>query len=62
MEPALKDGDRIFIDQNVDPLQRGDIVVFYYPADPTKSYIKRIVGLPGDAVEIRGGKVANTFA
>src|SRR4030095_14772710 len=42
MEPALKDGDRIFIDRNVDPLQRGDIVVFYYPADPTKSFIKRI--------------------
>ena len=57
MEPALKDGDRIFIDQNLDPLQRGDIVVFYYPADPTKSYIKRIVGLPGEAIENRGGKV-----
>src|SRR5438445_5388867 len=56
MEPALKDGDRIFIDQNVDPLQRGDIVIFYYAADPTKSYIKRIVSLPVDAVEIRGGK------
>jgi len=57
MEPALKDGDRIFIDRNIDPLQRGDIVVFYYPADPTKSYIKRVVGLPGEAVEIRAGKV-----
>ncbi len=57
MEPALKDGDRIIIDRNVDPLTRGDIIVFYYPADPTKSYIKRIVGLPGEAVEIRDGKV-----
>jgi signal peptidase I len=57
MEPALKDGDRIFIDQSVDKLQRGDIVVFYYPVDPTRSYIKRIVGLPGEAVEIRDGKV-----
>jgi signal peptidase I len=57
MEPALKDGDRIFIDRNVDKLQRGDIIVFYYPVDPTKSYIKRIVGLPGEAVEIRDGKV-----
>jgi signal peptidase I len=57
MEPALKDGDRILIDRNVDALQRGDIVVFYYPVDPKKSYIKRIVGLPGEAVEIREGKV-----
>ena len=57
MEPALKDGDRIFIDRKVDALKRGDIVVFYYPADPAKSYIKRIVGLPGEAVEIREGKV-----
>src|SRR5260370_16336984 len=60
MEPALKDGDRIIIDRNVDPLTRGDIIVFYYPADPTKSYIKRIVGLPGEAVEIRTGKLLLT--
>ena len=57
MEPALKDGDRIIIDRSVDPLKRGDIVVFYYPADPTKSYIKRIVGLPGESIEIREDKV-----
>ncbi len=57
MEPALKDGDRILIDRNVDPLKRGDIVVFYYPVEPAKSYIKRIAGLPGEAVEIRGGTV-----
>ena len=57
MEPELKDGDRLIIDRNVDPLKRGDIIVFYYPAEPTKSYIKRIVGLPGEAIEIREGKV-----
>ena len=57
MEPALKDGDRLIIDRNVDPLNRGDIVVFYYPAEPTKSYIKRFVGLPGETIEIRDGKV-----
>jgi signal peptidase I len=57
MEPALKDGDRLIIDRNVEPLKRGDIIVFYYPAEPTKSYIKRIVGLPGEAIEIREGKV-----
>ena len=57
MEPELKDGDRIIIDRSVDSLKRGDIIVFYYPADPTKSYIKRIVGLPGESVEIRDGKI-----
>ena len=57
MEPALKNGDRILVDRNFDKLDRGDIVVFYYPVDPTKSYIKRIVGLPGEAVEGRDGKV-----
>src|ERR1700752_632391 len=57
MEPALKDGDHIIIERNVDPLKLGDIVVFYYPSDPSKSYIKRIVGLPGETIEIREGKV-----
>jgi signal peptidase I len=57
MEPALKDGDRLFIDRAVDKLNRGDIVVFHYPVDPSKSYIKRVVGLPDESVEIRDGKV-----
>jgi signal peptidase I len=57
MEPALKNGDRLLVDRNVDKLERGDIVTFYYPADPSKSYIKRVVGLPGEAIEIRDGKV-----
>src|SRR5713226_4025042 len=57
MEPALKEGDRIFVNRSIDQLERGDIVVFYYPVDPTKSYIKRIVGLPREAVEIHEGKV-----
>ena len=57
MEPALKNGDRIFVDRSVDKLERGDIITFYYPADPSRSFIKRVVGLPGEAVEIRDGKV-----
>ena len=57
MEPALKDGDRLFIDRAVDKLNRGDIVVFHYPFDPSKSYLKRVVGLPGETIEIRDGRV-----
>lgn len=57
MLPTLRDGDRIFIDRNFDKLQRGDIVIFYYPEDPRRSYIKRIIGLPNEAVDIREGKV-----
>jgi len=38
-------------------MERGDIVVFWFPDDPSKSYIKRVVGLPGETVEIREGRV-----
>ena len=57
MRPALNDGDRILIERNPDKLERGDIVLFLYPDAPVKSYIKRIVGLPNETVDIREGKV-----
>ena len=57
MLPALKDGDKIIVDRRFDKLERGDIVIFYYPEDRRKSYIKRIVGLPGETIEIRDGNV-----
>ena len=60
MEPRLGDGDRIVVNKFVyrfQPIERGDIVVFWYPRDPSVSFIKRIVGLPGDLVEIRAGHV-----
>ena len=57
MSPALNDGDRIIIDRRFEKLERGDIVVFLYPHDPVKSYIKRIVGLPNETVEVREGEV-----
>jgi signal peptidase I len=57
MMPALNDGDGIFISRTFEKLERGDIVVFYYPPEPSKSYIKRIVGLPNEEVEIADGKV-----
>ncbi len=60
MMPRLTNHERIFINKFVyhfEPIQRGDIVVFYYPLDPSKSYIKRVVGLPGELVSIRDGRV-----
>jgi signal peptidase I len=57
MSPALNEGDLILVTKGFDKLQRGDIVVFYYPADPSQSFIKRIIGLPGEEIEISEGKV-----
>ena len=57
MMPALNDGDLIIIDRNPAKLERGDIVIFLYPNDPVKSYLKRIVALPNETIDIREGKV-----
>ena len=56
MNPLLSDQERIFINKFIyhfEPIDRGDVVVFWYPLDRSKSFIKRIVGLPGETVEIR---------
>jgi signal peptidase I len=60
MEPGLEDQERIVINKLVYRLEsvaRGDIVVFRYPRDPRKSFIKRVIGLPGDHVHIAYGHV-----
>ena len=67
MMPKLHDQDRIFVNKFIYPLRewlgdetpikRGDIVVLLYPNDPSKSYIKRVVGLPGERVEVVDGKL-----
>ncbi len=62
MMPTLLDQERLFINQfsykfGLGDIKRGDTVVFWYPEDRTKSYIKRVIGLPGDTVEVRDGSV-----
>jgi len=50
-------GDHLLISRRVNNLKRGDVVVFRYPKDPSISYIKRIIGLPGETILIRSPKV-----
>ena len=60
MLPQLADEQRIFVSKiayRFDSIERGDVIVFRFPEDPSRSYIKRVVGLPGETVEIREGKV-----
>ncbi len=60
MLPQLEDQDRLFINKFVyhfTSIERGDIVVFHYPLDPEKSYIKRVIAVPGDRLEIDRGTV-----
>jgi len=60
MMPSLTDQERIFINKftyRFGTIERGDMVVFWFPLDKTKSYIKRIIGLPGDKVLVENGAV-----
>ncbi len=57
MEPTLHEGDRIVVTTRIEQLRRGDIVIFRYPGDSSKNFIKRVVGLPGELIEITEGKV-----
>jgi signal peptidase I len=60
MMPGLEDQERIFVNKFVyrwEPIERGDIVVFRYPRDTSKSYIKRVIGVAGDRVRIENGQV-----
>ncbi len=66
MVPQLHNGERLLVNKlvyyNIESfswghIERGDIVVFWYPNDPDKSFVKRVIGLPGETVEVRNGVV-----
>lgn len=66
MLPQLHDGERLLVNKLVyykiqsvswGHIERGDIVVFWFPNDPDKSYVKRVIGMPGENVEVRNGRV-----
>jgi signal peptidase I len=60
MTPELADQERIFVNKflyRLEPIERGDIVVFHYPRDPSKSFIKRVIGVAGDRIRIDAGEV-----
>jgi signal peptidase I len=72
MEPNLLIGDHLLVNKFVfaptltalertllpiDPIRRGDIIVFKYPEDPTRDFIKRVIGLPGETIEMRNKKI-----
>ncbi len=61
MLPRLEDQDRLFINKfayRFEEIHRDDVVVFYYPHDHSKSYIKRVIALPGDRLSIDHGTVS----
>ncbi len=60
MEPNFHDGQFLLVNKiayMVGHPQRGDVIVFHYPLNTTKNYIKRVVGLPGDTVQVKAGRV-----
>jgi signal peptidase I len=59
MMPSLDDQERIFVNKfvyRIEAIRRGDIIVFRYPRDPSKSFIKRVIGVGGDRIRIKDGQ------
>src|SRR5262245_33870628 len=57
MEPTLMDGEKVLASRAIGTLVRGDIVGFRYPQDESKSFVKRIIGLPGEHIRSANGRI-----
>lgn len=60
MEPTFHNGELVIVNKlayRFSPPQRGDVVIFHYPRNPKEEFIKRVIGLPGEQLSIREGKV-----
>jgi signal peptidase I len=57
MEPTIAQNETIFVFRRVEDIKRGDIVIFKYPGDHSQSFVKRVVGLPGERLAIREGRL-----
>jgi signal peptidase I len=60
MAPSLRDGDRVLVDRvsySMAEILRFDVVILRYPADPTLDFVKRVIGLPGDRVQMHNGLI-----
>lgn len=58
MSPTLRDGESALATRRVDSVDRGDIIGFRYPQDESKSFLKRVIGLPGERVESAAGRIS----
>ena len=57
MLPSDHDGDRLLLQKAIADVKRGDVICFHYPRDPSRSFVKRVVGLPGETIEVRDQEV-----
>jgi len=60
MEPNFLDGDYLIIDEisyRFESPERSDVIIFRYPLDPSQFFIKRVIGLPGETIKIKDGKI-----
>lgn len=63
MSPTFENGEYLIVDEltyRLSPPKRGDVVIFRYPRNPKEFFIKRIIGLPGETVQVQGGQVMVT--